>query len=170
MRAEKQLLLDEIKEKIDESKALVWTRYKSLTPNISASFRMKLAQSGGAFTVVRKRLLLRAAKAAGITLDSEALEGHIGIVHAHEDPILTTKALFSFAKENGELFEILGGQFDGQICSGEDVEAISKLPSQDEMRAQFLGLLEAPMSQTLSVMQALLTSIIYCLENKSKKE
>ena len=50
----------------------------------------------------------------------------------------------------------------------EDVKAISELPSQDEMRAQFVGLLEAPMTQTLSVMQALLTSIMYCLENKAK--
>ena len=33
---------------------------------------------------------------------------------------------------------------------------ISKLPGKDEMRAQFLGLLEAPMAQTLAVMEAVI--------------
>ncbi len=34
---------------------------------------------------------------------------------------------------------------------GADVEMLSKLPGIDEMRAQLLGLLKSPMSQTLSV-------------------
>jgi large subunit ribosomal protein L10 len=50
------------------------------------------------------------------------------------------------------------------------VELISKLPTLLEMRAQFLGLLEAPMTQTLGTIQAMLTSVIYCLDNKAKKE
>ena len=50
-----------------------------------------------------------------------------------------------------------------------DVESLSKLPGKDEMRAQLLAYLEAPMAQTLAVMDALLTSVVYCLENKSKQ-
>ena len=130
---------------------------------------MQLAKSGGGYSVVRKRILLKAAEAEGITLDQSALEGHIGVVYANEDPISTTKALYGFMKKNEDLFEVIGGQFDGQACGPDDMKAISKLPSKDEMRAELLGLFEAPMSQTLSVMQALLTSVIYCLENKVSK-
>jgi large subunit ribosomal protein L10 len=54
------------------------------------------------------------------------------------------------------------------MCSASDVEQISKLPGKDEMRSQFLGTLEAPLAQTLSVLEALLTSVMYCLENKSQ--
>ena len=53
------------------------------------------------------------------------------------------------------------------FCSASDVEQISKLPSKEEMRAQFLGTLEAPLSQTLGVIEALLTTVMHCLENKS---
>lgn len=169
MRAEKQFLLDEIKEEMDGASAFVVTRYKGLTPNLSSDFRKSLQDAGGDFTVVKKRVLLKAAKAGGITLDPSLLEGHIGVVFAKEDPIPTTKALFSFAQSNEEVLEVLAGQFEGRLCSAEDVKAISMLPSQDEMRAQFLGLLEAPMSQTLSVMEALLTSIMHCLENKNQQ-
>ena len=45
-----------------------------------------------------------------------------------------------------------------------------KLPAKDEMRAQLLGLFEAPMSQTLSTMESLLTSVMHCLENKKDKD
>lgn len=170
MREEKQLLLDEIKNKIQDSSALVLTRYESMAPNVAADFRKSLQEAGGSYTVVQKRVLLKAAEEGGLSLDPGLLQGHIGVVFAKEDPISSTKALFAFAKENKETFEILAGQFEGKLCSAADVKAISELPSQDEMRAQFLGLLEAPMSQTLSVMDALLTSIMHCMENKNAKE
>lgn len=170
MREEKQLLLNEMQEKIEASKALVLTRYNRLTPNLSADFRRSLQEAGGDFSVVKKRVFIKAAEKEGLPLDPNLLEGHIGIVFALEDPIPATKAFFSFAKENEDIFEVLGGQFEGRLCSAEDVIAISKLPAQDEMRAQFLGLLEAPMSQTLAVMEALLTSVIHCLNNKSEQE
>ncbi len=168
MRPEKQLLLDEIKQKIDGAKAFVLTRYMRLEPNVSANFRQTLGKSGGSFEVVRKRIFIKAAQAAGVTLDEKLLEGHIGIVFADADAIQTTKAFFAFSKEHENLFHVLGGQFEGQICSAKDVEQISKLPSQDEMRAQLLATLEAPLGQTLAVMQAVLTSVMYCLDNKSQ--
>ncbi len=169
MRQEKQLLLDEIKGKIDGSTALVLTRYEKLTPNVSDGFRKAITDAGGSFTVVRKRVLIKAAELGGITLDASMLKGNIGVMFAYEDALAPTKALFQFAKENKDLFEVLAGQFEGRLCSAADVKAISELPSQDAMRAQFLGLLEAPMSQTLAVMEALLTSIMFCLENKSQE-
>ncbi len=169
MRPEKQLLLDEIAEKINGSKAFVLTRYGKLEPNISSHFRQALGKAGGSFEVVRKRILIKAAQSAGISLDEALLQGHVGIVFAEEDPVQTTKAFFQFSKENEDLFHVLGGQFEGRLCSAKDVEQISKLPGQQEMRAQFLATLEAPLSQTLAVMEALLTSVMFCLEEKSQK-
>lgn len=169
MRQEKQLLLDEIKGKIDGSTALVLTRYDKLTPNDSDGFRRSISEAGGAFAVVKKRVLVKAAEKEGISLDPKMLKGNIGVMFAYEDPLKPTKALFKFANENKDTFEVLAGHFEGKLCSAADVKTISELPTQDAMRAQFLGLLEAPMSQTLAVMEALLTSIMYCLENKSKE-
>lgn len=169
MREEKQLLLDEIKHKMLGAKALLWTRYQALKPNVSSNFRLQLAKTNGSFSAVRKRLLMKIAQEQGISLTRKMLEGHIGLVFA-EDPIATTKTIINFSKEHGEILEILGGTLEGQIYGAEDIKVLSELPSQDEMRAQFLGLLEAPMAQTLSVMEAILSSVIYCLENKSQEE
>ncbi|NGX46428.1 MAG: 50S ribosomal protein L10 [Chlamydiae bacterium] len=168
MRSEKQLLLDEVKEKLSSAKALIFTQNIGLNPNLSYNLRCKLAETGGGYSVVHKRVFLKAAAEQGIVLEKDQLQGHIALVYAMEDSIETTKALYGFAKENKGFIEILAGYFDGRVCGPSDVTAISKLPSQDEMRAQLLGLFEAPMSQTLSVMESLLTSVIHCLENKSK--
>jgi large subunit ribosomal protein L10 len=168
MRPEKQFLLDEIKEKIDGSKAMLLASYKRLEPNAAATFRSDLAKIGGSLEVVKKRVLIKAAQVAGVELDPTLLQGHIAVVFAGQDPIQTTKIVYQFSKENEEVLEVIGGRFEGALCSAQDIEQISKLPSKDEMRAQFLGTLEAPLSQTLAVIEALLTSVMHCLENKSQ--
>ena len=169
MRPEKQLLLDEIKDKIAGSKAIVLASYKRLEPNLTSKFRMNLAKTGGTLEVVKKRVLVKAAQAANVAFDPALLQGHIAVVFASQDPIQTTKVVYQFRQENEEVLEVIGGQFEGAICSASDVEQISKLPSKEEMRAQFLGTLEAPLSQTLAVIEALLTSVMHCLENKSEQ-
>jgi large subunit ribosomal protein L10 len=170
MRAEKQLLLDDIKDRMTSSQALVVTRYSKLEPNKVADFRSQLAKSGGSLSVVKKRVLVKAAEAAGVALDSGILEGHIAVIFLNEDPFSMTKAIYQFSDQNDKVIEVLGGRFEGAMCSAQDVERISKLPSKDEMRAQLLSILEAPLSQTLAVMDALLTSVMHCLENKSQQD
>lgn len=168
MRQEKTLLLNEIREKIDASKAIVLTSYKKLDPNKAAAFRMNVAKSGGTFEVVKKRMLIKAAEQAGFSIDRKDLQGHVGVIFAEADPVQTTKVLYQFRKENEEMMEVLGGRFEGKLCTSKDVQLISELPSIDEMRAQLLGLFEAPMSQTLAVVEALLCSVVYCLDNKAQ--
>lgn len=170
MREEKQLLKQEIFEKIVRYPSFVVMQYTGLTANAANDFRRELRKMGGDVEVVRKRVLLKAAEDAGVSLDFASLDGHIGLVFFGDDPIESTKFVFKFSQERGKSIQVLGGRFEGLLYPGSDVEKLSQLPSKDEMRAQFLGLLEAPMSQTLAVMEALLTSVAHCLENKCKKE
>jgi large subunit ribosomal protein L10 len=168
MRPEKQLLLDDIKGKIEGSQAFILTRYQKMNPNMASDFRNSLAKTGGDFEIMRKRILMKAAKAAGIQFEPSQLKGHIGLIFAVQDPILTTKAVFKFKQENEDVLEIMGGRFEGRLYSGKDVEQLSKLPAKPEMQAQLLGVFEAVPAQTLGVIDALLSSLMYCLDNKSK--
>jgi large subunit ribosomal protein L10 len=169
MRKEKQLLLNEVTEQLNQFPSFVIMRYARLSANQASLFRGEIAKVGGTVEVVRKRLLLKAAHVSGIALDLNALEGHIGLVFAGQDPIETTKVVYKFSKANEKAIEVIGGRFDGRLYSGVDVEKLSKLPGKQEMRAQLLAVLEAPMSNTLATMEALLTTLIWCLDNKSKE-
>jgi len=170
MRPEKQFLLDEIQDRIRASKALVIAKYASIEPNVSWQFRGNLAKSGGSIQIVKKRIFQKAAEKCGITVGIDQLEGNIGIIFSSGDPLETTKTVCKFSSDNEGKFVVLFGHIEGQMYSGKDVKALSELPGLDEMRAQLLSVFEAPMSQTLAVMQSLLTSVMYCLENKTQKE
>jgi large subunit ribosomal protein L10 len=171
MRHEKQFLLDEIKGQITQYKgSFVIMRYLGLSANKANEFRKEIRKIGGSVEIVRKRVLMKAAEAAGVALDLDALPGHIGLVFAGHDPIETTKTVFKFSQDTNKAIEVVGGRLDGLLYNAADIETLSKLPGKDEMRAQLLATFEAPMAQTLAVMEALLTSVAYCLDNKAKQE
>jgi large subunit ribosomal protein L10 len=170
MKQEKQLLLDEIKQQIEHYGTFVITNYAGVSANNMNQFRNQIASLGGEVQMIRKTVLAKAAEEAGMPLQVEDLKGHIGIVFAGKDPIETTKAVFKFSKENENAITVLGGRFDGRLYKGSEVEMMASLPGKDEMRAQLLGLFVAPLSETLSVMNAIMTSVLYCLENKSQQE
>lgn len=167
MRAEKQFLLDEMKEGIDSSDMMVVMSYQKLDANNTAELRKVLAKTGGEMLVVKKRVFFKAAESAGFVLNHADMKGHIGVVFSQGDTVSTTKAIFKFCKDNENTLEVLGGHFQKKICTAKDFEKVSKLPSLDQMRSELLGTLEAPMGTTLSVMNALLTSVMHCLENKA---
>lgn len=168
MRQDKQLLLDEIKGQIEHYDSFVVMSYQKLTANKANELRREVGKLGGNVGVMRKRVLIKAAEAAGVTLDVKTLPGHIGLVYAIKDPIEMTKFVIKFGEDNDKKIEVIGGRIDGQLYNASQVEVLSKLPGKDEMRAQLLSTFEAPMAQTLAVMDALLSSVVYCLDNKAK--
>lgn len=170
MREEKQLLLDEVRNQLNQYPSFVIMKYSGLKANTISDFRREIAGMGGDIEMVKKTILIKAAQAAGIELDISALPGHISIVYAGKDAIQTAKAVYKLGEGSEKAVEVLGGSFEGQFYGAEDVEKLSKLPGRDEMRAQLLSVFEAPLAQTLAVMNSLLTSVVYCLDNKSKQE
>ena len=158
MRKEKTLLLDAVADTVGQAKSLILTSYDKMSANKAADFRTALRETGSQYAVVKKSIFLKAAEAQGFKFENE-LQGHIGIVCVTENTIDAAKALYKFMKENENMVKVLGGQFEGKICSPQEFEMISKLPTQDEMRAQLLATFEAPMSHTLSVIEEMLKTM-----------
>ena len=59
--------------------------------------------------------------------------------------------LADFAKEN-ELFVIRGGAMPGNRMSDKEVKALALLPSREQLIAQLLGTLQAPMAKLVRTM------------------
>ncbi|MFN0065155.1 MAG: 50S ribosomal protein L10 [Chlamydiales bacterium] len=170
MRKEKQFLLDEIKEKIDDSQGFIITSYKGLTAGKAREFRDVITENGGEFEVVKKRVLVKAAGINSIQFDVKQFQGHVGVIFVNGDTTQVAKSAVKYGEDNGGILEVLGGHLDGSLITGEDIVAIAKLPSIEELRAQIVGLLQAPLAQTVGVINAVLTSPLHCLEEKTKKE
>lgn len=170
MRQDKNILKDEIRSQIEQFSSFVIMNYIGLSANAVNQFRAEIAGLGGSLEMVRKRVLIKAAESAGITLDMATLPGHIGLVFAGKDPIEITKLVHKYSEQPEKAINIVGGRFEGRMYAADQMVKLSTLPSKDEMRAQLLATLEAPMAQTLAVMEAVLSSVVYCLQNKSEQQ
>ena len=169
MRKEKSLLLNAMTDVIEKSESMVLTSYNKMSANVAANFRGVIHDAGGEFTVVKKNMLLKAAEKLGFNLDFN-LDGHIGVINVNERFIETAKALYKFSAEHEKVITVIGGQFEGKACTSKEIEMISKLPSQNEMRAQLLAVLEAPMSHTLSCIEEFLKTVSYVMDEKEQQE
>lgn len=168
MNEDKKYITATVEHEIAQHGAFVMINYKQVTANRMNKFRRTVGAAGGNVVMMKKTLLQKACADKQIDIALDKLPGHIGVVFGGNDPIETTKLVFQFCKENDKQVNVLCGYLESKLYSGQDVEALSKLPGKNEMRAQFLATLEAPMSQTLAVMEALLSSVVYCLDNKCK--
>ena len=168
MRKEKPLLMEEIKQKIDASTALIVTSYDRLEPNASWQFRTDLAKAGSLFEVVRKRVFLKAAALSGLQIDALLLKGHIGVVFINQpDAMAPAKTVYKFSESNEDILRVLCGQIEGKMVPGAEIQMLSKLPGINEMRATMLALFTAPMSQMLSVLEAAMAGPLSVSEQKS---
>lgn len=170
MREEKQLRLEELGGKIERHPSFLIMSYFQIDANTTNEFRNQIAKLGGEVEVVPKRIFTQAAAAKGIELSKDWLKGHIGLVFAGEDALETMKAVYQFGKEQNDQVIILGSRINGELYSREETFRFSTLPPRPQMCAELLGLFEAPLSQLLGVMDALLCSLLHCLENRIKKE
>lgn len=170
MRQDKHLLLDEVTESIKKYENFFVMRYKGMTANMANVFRGEVVKRGGDVHILRKRLLLKAAESIGLPVENVNLDGHVGLVFAGNDPVEMSKTLIQFGKDNNEAVTLVGARVENQMLGPQEVITLSQLPGKNDMRAQLLATFEAPMSQTLAVMEALIASVVYCLDNKCTKE
>lgn len=167
MKREKQLLLDEMKEQMQRSGSFIIAQYQHMTGIRAHEFRRELAKIGGYFEVVRKRMFIEAAHHLGIEFSLDALGGHVGLVLGVKDPIEATKVVLQFSENNEKAMQLAGGFVEGQTSSTKDVQWLATLPGKDQMRAEFLGLLEAPASGLLGTMDAVLSGVVRCVDYKA---
>lgn len=165
MRKEKNFLLDEIEGKVTASSAMIVVHYQQLTPNAAWQLRSELHKVGSELEVMKKQIFAKAAGKSGVTVDVNEMKGHVGVVFLYNsDPLASAKALHQFSESNGQVLKMLFGEIDGKRVGPSDLTMMAKLPGMNEMRATLLGLLTAPMSQMLSVLEAVIS------EKNEKKE
>ena len=91
MRHEKTYLLDEIKEKIESSKAMLIAKYDSLAPGTVWGLRDNLRKNSSELEVVKKRVFLKALALCGYKYNIDDFDGNIAVVFIKDDAMTSTK-------------------------------------------------------------------------------
>ncbi len=163
MRAEKKQLVDDIRALLEPSPSLFLISYKGLTAKGFAELRKSLDELESQCHVMPNRVFLRAVAECGIdALAGLSLTKDTALVTAGCDPVGIAKKLRDFAKaEKVVSFKL--AVIEGKLCSASEASALADLPPREVLQAQLLGLLQAPATQVVRVLNAKVASIVYVL-------
>jgi large subunit ribosomal protein L10 len=151
-REEKARVIEELAEKLRGNSAVL-VDYKGMNVAQSTRLRARSREVGVEFVVAKNTLAQRAADQAGVEGLSDLLVGPTAIAFA-EDPVVGAKLMTEFSDEV-ETFEVKGGLLDGgRIMGAEDVVALSRLPGREQLLAQLLGAIQAPLAGLVTVLNA----------------
>ena len=143
-RAEKQVLIDELRTEFGSSPHAVLLDFKGLSVNAATEFRRKVRQAGSRYRVVKNSLAVRAVMGTPLEGLGPKFEGTTGVAYTGTDPVALAKVLVDFQKDHPAL-SLKGGIVSGtEMLDPEGIKALSTMPSLPELRARLLGLLQTP--------------------------
>ena len=151
-RTEKVDFVSDLEAKLKSAKVALLARYQGLSVAQTNQLRRELRGVGGECKVTKNTLARRALAATEYGASEQFLDGQTALVLGYEDPVAVAKVIAKWAETAAEKFWIKGGMFEGQVLEPKAVVALSKTPSKDVLRAQLLGLLQAPATKLVRLL------------------
>lgn len=151
--------------KLADAKSVVVFDYAGTSVNDQVELRAALAKVGGEMFVT-KNTLIDVAVGKGKLTDS--LSGMNAIVFSNEDAVAALKELFKFHDEHEKL-EIKQGLMDDKVLSPAEIEALSKLPSKQELMSTLIVRLKGPSYGLVNVLKAGTRDLILALRAIAEK-
>ena len=141
-RSQKADVVDELKRVLSETSVVVITRNLGLSVAQSTDLRLKMRDAGAQFKVTKNRLALIALEDSRYKPIGDLLTGPTALATSG-DPVAAAKVAVDFAKTT-DRFEIVGGAMGDTVLDVNGIKALAALPSLDELRAQLIGIIQAP--------------------------
>lgn len=149
-RQQKEADFAELAEKIKGAKSVVLSDYRGTTVKDITTFRDELRKEAVFAKVYKMTLVKKALAANGIeaTVDYKL---PVILAVSQEDEVAPARIIKNLSKEVKTL-NILSGVVDGKFLPKEEVLALAELPSKQELRARFVGSINAPVNGFVNVL------------------
>lgn len=169
-RSQKTQQIAGISERFAKAKAAFLVDFKGMTVEQVTALRKGLRKDNAEMKVVRNTLAKLALKDHPAVSEaiSNDLVGTNAVVFAYGDASSSAKTLSNFTKDN-EVMQLKGGVMDGKRLSQEMVSYLATLPGKDVLRAQLLGLFQAPASKFVRTLAAAPTGFLTVLNARKEK-
>ena len=168
-RAGKVAVVDEVRERLSSTEAVVLTEYRGLDVPALAELRRALRDAGGEYKVYKNTLVRFAVQELGLDLE-DLLVGPTAMAFVGEredgtagDAVSVARALREFAKDHQSLL-IKGGLLDGKRLGADEIDALAQIAPREILLAQLAGAMAAPMQQFAGLLQALPQNMAYALK------
>jgi large subunit ribosomal protein L10 len=168
MRPEKASIVADLSEKLNRSPFLLVTDYQRMKVDQFGELRNRLAPAGAEVRVVKNSFLKRAMADSGMPDVGDKLTGQTAIVLGENDVAPIAKILKLFAAEF-KIATLKIGVVDKAVLSTSDVEALAELPSREILLSQLLGLLLAPATRLVRVLNEPASAFARLLAARAEK-
>ena len=153
MRIEKVAILDEVIARVKDSDYCFIINHGGVTVAQFAKLRADLRACDSRLLVVKNTYLAKVAKEKGWDESVNAMfAGQTAVVTGKGEPTAVAKAIMEFVKASDGKASVKGADYDGKIVDAAMVDALSKVPGKDQLRATLLMLLKEPATRLARVL------------------
>src|SRR5262245_5341852 len=169
MRAEKQNISTEYINRLNSSPFFIVVDYQGLKVGPITELRKRLIKAGAEVHVVKNSIFRIAAKEAGISDLNGSLAGQLAVITGQRDVSTAAKVVKTFGSEFDRL-KIHFGYLNSQRLEQKDLLTLADLPSIEVLRSKFLGLLKAPTTKLVVLLNTPAGQLARVLKAKADKD
>lgn len=167
-KTEKSTLVAELAENFGRASIALLSEYKGLSAGEADDMRRRIRAANGEFRVAKNTLLRLAVKDTKFAQLEGQLGGAVGLILSYADPVELAKTVSSF-KDLGEKFKVRGGVLDGRPLTAAEISDLASLPPREVIMAQLLGLLQAPATHLVRLLNEPGSSLARLLDAVARK-
>lgn len=170
-RSSKEAILAELTELLSDSKITVVANYTGTSVKAMQDLRAKASENGTRVLVTKNRLFKLALSNHENLKDADTseLSGQLLYAFNAEDEVAPAQSLYEFAKENPTLEFVGAISEDGTFMTKEQVTALAQLPSKEQLQAQLVGTIAAPLSGFVNVLAGNMRGLVNVLNARASE-
>lgn len=169
-RETKQTDLTALTESLQKSTSAMVVSFSGVTVQKDQEFRNSLREAGAKYEVVKNTLARIAVKGTQFEDASEHFKGVTAIAWTENDPVVLSKAISKFMKDNAETYTFKTGVVDGKLVNLTQLTTIANLPSKEELISKLLFVLNSQAQRIVTVINAVPRDLAVVIDQIGKQE